>query len=132
MSKLQDPIRDGLKRGWKVVGGPHGDVPPRIVCDVAIIGSGAGGGITAELLAKAGLKVVIVEEGPLKSSSDFNQHEAEAYPSLYQESAARKTEDKSINILQGRCVGGSTTVNWTSSFRTPNATLAYWGERFGL
>jgi choline dehydrogenase-like flavoprotein len=132
MSKLQDPIRDGLKRGWKVMGGPYAEVPPRIVCDVAVIGSGAGAGITAELLAKAGLKVVIVEEGPLKSSSDFNQHEAEAYPSLYQESAARKTEDKAINILQGRCVGGSTTVNWTSSFRTPVSTLDYWREHFGL
>jgi choline dehydrogenase-like flavoprotein len=132
MSSVQDPIRDGLKRGWKVAGGPHGEVPPRIACDVAIVGSGAGAGITAELLAKAGLKVVIVEEGPLKSSTDFTQQEAVAYPSLYQESAARKTEDKAINILQGRCVGGSTTVNWTSSFRTPVPTLNYWREHFGL
>jgi choline dehydrogenase-like flavoprotein len=132
MSSLQDPIRDGLKRGWKVLGGPYGEVPPRIVCDVAIIGSGAGGGITAELLAKAGLQVVILEEGPLKSSADFNQQESTAYPSLYQESAARKTRDKAINILQGRCVGGSTTVNWTSSFRTPVTTLDYWRAHFGL
>jgi choline dehydrogenase-like flavoprotein len=132
MSSLQDPIRDGLKRGWKVLGGPHGEVPPRIICDVAIIGSGAGAGITADLLTKAGLNVVIVEEGPLKSSSDFNQQESAAYPSLYQESAARKTEDKAINILQGRCVGGSTTVNWTSSFRTPQPTLDYWRSQFGL
>ncbi|MDO9359942.1 MAG: GMC family oxidoreductase N-terminal domain-containing protein, partial [Polaromonas sp.] len=118
MSQLQDPIRDGLKRGWKVSGGALGASPAKIVCDVVIVGSGAGAGITAELLAKSGLQVVIVEEGPLKSSTDFNQKESEAYPQLYQESAARKTEDKAINILQGRCVGGSTTVNWTSSFRT--------------
>jgi choline dehydrogenase-like flavoprotein len=58
--------------------------------------------------------------------------EAEAYPQLYQESAARKTLDKAITILQGRSVGGSTTVNWTSSFRTPPATLAHWREHFGL
>ena len=132
MSGLQDPIRDGLKRGWKVAGGLLGEVPSRIACDVAIVGSGAGAGITAEILARAGLKVIIVEEGPLKSSTDFNQEEAAAYPSLYQESAARKTADKAINILQGRCVGGSTTVNWTSSFRTPVPTLDYWREHFGL
>ena len=132
MSSLNDPIRDGLQRGWKVLGGALGPVPEKIVCDVAIIGSGAGAGITAELLAKAGLQVVMVEEGPLKSSSDFNQLESEAYPALYQESAARKTEDKAINILQGRCVGGSTTVNWTSSFRTPASTLKFWQDRFGL
>jgi choline dehydrogenase-like flavoprotein len=132
MSNVPDPIRAGLNRGWRVAGGAHGRPPERISCDVAIIGSGAGAGITAELLSRAGLKIVIVEEGPLKSSADFDQHESVAYPSLYQESAARKTEDKSINILQGRCVGGSTTVNWTSSFRTPESTLKYWREHFGL
>ena len=132
MSSLNDPIRDGLQRGWKVLGGALGAIPEKIVCDVAIIGSGAGAGITAELLTKAGLQVVMVEEGPLKSSSDFNQLESEAYPALYQESAARKTEDKAINILQGRCVGGSTTVNWTSSFRTPASTLKFWQDHFGL
>ena len=132
MSDFKDPIKTGLQRGWKVSGGALGPPPRKIVCDVAIIGSGAGAGITAELLARAGLQVVIVEEGPLKSSSDFNQKESQAYPSLYQESAARKTADKAINILQGRCVGGSTTVNWTSSFRTPASTLRFWQEKFGL
>lgn len=132
MTHFQDPIQDGLSRGWKVLGGALGAVPDNIVCDVAIVGSGAGAGITAELLAKAGLQVVIIEEGPLKSSKDFNQKESQAYPQLYQESAARKTEDKAINILQGRCVGGSTTVNWTSSFRTPGPTLAFWQDKFGL
>jgi choline dehydrogenase-like flavoprotein len=115
-----------------VLGGPHAAVPERLVCDVAIVGSGAGAGITAELLTRAGLKVVLVEEGPLRSSSDFNQEEAQAYPELYQESAARKTRDKAITILQGRCVGGSTTVNWTSSFRTPVPTLDHWRTHFGL
>ena len=132
MSKLQDPIKDGLARGWRIMGGAFAKTPEKITCDVAIIGSGAGAGITAELLTKAGLTVVIIEEGPLKSSSDFNQKESEAYPQLYQESAARKTEDKAITILQGRCVGGSTTVNWTSSFRTPAPTLAFWQDKFGL
>ena len=119
MSPIPDPIQAGLARGWKVYGGPHAPRPPTVHCDVVIVGSGAGAGITAELLTAAGLDVVIVEEGPLKSSQDFKQLESEAYPSLYQESAGRKTADKAITILQGRCVGGSTTVNWTSSFRTP-------------
>jgi choline dehydrogenase-like flavoprotein len=133
-SAIPDPITDGLARGWCVFGGARGQpLPATLDCDVAIVGSGAGAGITAELLTAAGLAVVIVEEGPLKSSRDFHrQLESDAYPTLYQESAGRKTADKAINILQGRCVGGSTTVNWTSSFRTPSATLAYWREHFGL
>ena len=132
MTSFPDPIKDGLARGWKVHGGPHAAVPPTLSCDVAIIGTGAGAGITAELLTAAGLSVVMIEEGPLRSSSDFRQIEAEAYPTLYQDSASRQTADKAINILQGRCVGGSTTVNWTSSFRTPASTLQYWRDRFAL
>ena len=132
MSKLPDPWIDGLASGWQVMGHQAGGPPATLDCDVVVVGTGAGGGITAELLARAGLRVVMVEEGPLKTSRDFNQLESEAYPTLYQESAARKTTDKGINILQGRCVGGSTTVNWTSSFRTPSDTLAFWRDRFGL
>lgn len=129
---IPDPVRAGLARGWKVFGGPHAALPEQLSCDVLVIGSGAGGGVTAEILTRAGLDVVIVEEGPLRSSTDFHQLEAEAYPELYQESASRKTADKAINILQGRCVGGSTTVNWTSSFRTPPDTLAFWRQHHGL
>jgi choline dehydrogenase-like flavoprotein len=132
MSSLTDPIKEGLARGWKVWGGAHAALPASITCDVAIIGSGAGAGITAELLTKAGLKIVIIEEGQLKSSSDFKQREPEAYASMYQEGAGRQTKDKGITILQGRSVGGTTTVNWTSSFRTPEATLKFWQEQFGL
>lgn len=141
MSSVPDPIAEGLARGWKVLnhrgsgasgGKPTATAPAHIACDVAIVGSGAGAGITADILTRAGLSVVMVEEGPLRSSRDFNQLESEAYPQLYQESAARKTADKAINILQGRCVGGSTTVNWTSSFRTPEPTLAHWAQHYGL
>lgn len=97
-------------------------------CDVVICGTGAGGGVAAEMLAQAGYKVLMIEEGPLKTSDDFDLREKTAYASLYQESAGRKTKDKAINILQGRAVGGSTTINWTSSFRTPKNTLRYWSD----
>ncbi|WP_251358203.1 GMC family oxidoreductase [Kangiella sp. TOML190] len=100
--------------------------------DIAIIGSGAGGGVSAEIFAKQGFRVLLLEEGPYLTARDFKMQEKEAYPLLYQESAARKTKDKAINILQGRSVGGSTTVNWTSSFRTPDKTLAHWQKHYGL
>lgn len=129
---LRDPITEGLARGWKVIDGRRLEQDLTLQADVVIVGTGAGGATAAELCSRAGLQVVMVEEGPLKSSSDFRMREAEAYPQLYQESAARKTADKAINILQGRAVGGSTTVNWTSSFRTPADTLAHWRTHFGL
>lgn len=129
---IPDPIRAGLAAGWNVIDGAALERDRTLEADVVVVGSGAGGGVTAELLALAGLKVLILEEGALKSSSDFKMREADAYPALYQESGARKTRDKAINILQGRTVGGSTTVNWTSSFRTPPSTLDYWQRHFGL
>lgn len=131
-ARLPDPIQAGLASGWHVIDASRLQADRVIDADVVIVGSGAGGGVTAEILSLAGLKVVIVEEGALRSSKDFNMREAEAYPQMYQESAARKTRDKAITILQGRTVGGSTTVNWTSSLRTPPGTLAYWGRQFGL
>jgi choline dehydrogenase-like flavoprotein len=132
VSAFPDPFTAGLQRGWKVLDGAIDDVPADLIADVAIVGTGAGGGITAEILAKAGLDVLMIEEGPLVSSSGFTMREAHAYSTLYQESAARKTLDKAINIMQGRCVGGSTTVNWTGSFRTPVQTLSFWRDRFAL
>ncbi|MBZ9613005.1 GMC family oxidoreductase [Rheinheimera maricola] len=100
--------------------------------DIVIIGSGAGGGIAAEQLSQAGFKVLLLEEGAYYTRDDFVMQERWAYPNLYQEGAARKTRDQAIGILQGRTVGGSTTVNWTTSIRTPQPTLDYWQHEFGL
>ncbi|MBU2712788.1 GMC family oxidoreductase [Zooshikella harenae] len=100
--------------------------------DVIIVGTGAGGGFTADILSKAGLSVALVESGPLQSSNDFNMNEQQAYQSLYQEGGSRTTEDGAISVLQGRAVGGTTVVNWTSCFRTPSQTFAYWQEHFDL
>jgi Thioredoxin reductase len=105
MSKLPDPIRSGLQRGWKVLGGPHGAAPETIACDVAIIGSGAGAGITAELLTRAGLSVVIVEEGPLRSSSDFRQRESEAYPQLTRKAPAARPRTRPSPSCRGAAWG---------------------------
>ena len=135
VSSIKDPIKLALadrSRGWKVIDGSRIGRDYAIECDVVIVGSGAGGGTAAEILTKAGLNVVMIEEGPFKSSSDFRMRERDAYQQLYQESAGRQTKDKGITILQGRAVGGSTTVNWTSSFRTPLTTLKHWQKVWGL
>ena len=84
-SRLPDPFRDGLAGGWKVIDASTLDADLMLEADVAIVGTGAGGGTAAEILSNAGLKVVLIEEGPLATSSDFRMREAEAYPQLYQE-----------------------------------------------
>ncbi len=127
-----DRIAQGLKGGWKVTDGATLTENQTHEADVVVIGTGAGGGTTAEILAKSGLSVILVEEGRLYYQKDFKMDELTAYATLYQEGMSRVTKDGAIAILQGRCVGGSTTVNWTSSFRTPEATLNYWVDNFGL
>lgn len=103
-----------------------------LAADVCVIGSGAGGAVAAAVLAEAGLKVVVLEEGGHYQRADFNMREADMYPKLYQDGGGRATEDLAISILQGRCIGGGTTVNWTTCFRTPDYVLEHWKSVFGI
>ncbi|MHC6227902.1 GMC family oxidoreductase [Pseudomonas sp. X10] len=125
---VADPFRQGLVRGWKTHDGSRLEHDLTLEADVAVIGSGAGGGTSAELLSAAGFKVLLIEEGPLRTSSDFHMLEDQAYSSLYQEGLGRMSKDGAVTILQGRAVGGTTLINWTSSFRTPDATLQHWAR----
>lgn len=103
-----------------------------VACDVCIVGSGAGGATLAAGLAQRGLHVVMLEEGGYHTSRDFVGEEGVNYPMLYQERGTRATADLAFTILQGRSVGGGTTVNWTTCFRTPDAILAHWRDVHGV
>lgn len=103
-----------------------------LTCDVCVIGSGAGGAMLAAELTRAGLDVVMLEEGSHRTRRDFDLKEETAYPGMYQDLGNRTTDDRSVSILQGRTVGGGTTVNWCSSFRTPSRVLAHWRDHAGL
>jgi len=127
-----DPYRNAAERGWDITDASQITGPVELEADVVIVGTGAGGGTAAETLSKAGLSVVLLEEGPLKTSSHFDMQERAAYRDLYQEGTGRGTKDGGMVILQGRAVGGSTTVNWTTSFRTPPETLRFWAEQMGV
>jgi len=129
---VSDIIQEGLASGWKTINGATLENDVTLECDVVIIGTGAGGGTAAEILTEKGLNVILVEEGPLRSSNHFNMQENRAYSDLYQEGLTRATVDGGITIMQGRTVGGTTTVNWTSSFRTPEETLNHWTEAHQL
>ena len=101
-------------------------------CDVCVIGSGAGGGMLAAGLVERGLNVIMLEAGPYKNRADFRMNEAEAFANLYQGRGLQATKDMSISLMQGSNVGGGTTINWTSCFRTPDEILEHWQKHFGL
>lgn len=119
-------MRGTIQRGSEVAD------KTRLQCDVLVIGSGPGGSLAAAKLAAGGASVIVLEEGGHFTAPDFDMHEESAYPRMYQDNGSRATDDLSIMILQGRCVGGGTTVNWMTSLRTPDSTLMHWKAHHGV
>lgn len=129
---------------WEPMGysGPLGvraDAPPRALsplratedttldCDVVVVGSGAGGGTAAGVLAKAGLDVVVLEAGEYHDENDFAGDEEMGFTKLYA-AAPQATAEGQILLVAGRGLGGGTVVNYTTSFRTPDHVRAEWAS----
>jgi long-chain-alcohol oxidase len=137
-----NPVDEAL--GYPGPLGPPSDPPPKTLkplsiegdteleCDVVVVGSGAGGGTAAGVLASAGLDVVVVEAGGYFSEEDFDGAELMGYARLYLNGGGVATDDQSIGLLAGACLGGGTVVNYTWCFRPPDFVRSDWEERFGL
>ncbi|MET0365250.1 MAG: GMC family oxidoreductase [Sphingobium sp.] len=101
--------------------------------DVAVIGSGPGGAITAALCAEAGYSTLLVEEGPnlpLDSSAHFSGEEI-----LQKYRGAGVTMAlgaPTLSYVEGRCVGGGSEVNRGLYHRTPAYVLEQWSSRYGI
>lgn len=79
--------------------------------DVIVIGSGAGGAVAAYNIAGWDYKVLIVEAGPFYPSHAITHHELDMIANLYKHGAVQTTTNRDFVIFQGRCVGGSSTIN---------------------
>ncbi|MCG8416308.1 MAG: GMC family oxidoreductase [Proteobacteria bacterium] len=98
-----------------------------IDCDVAIVGSGAGGATLGAELAESGLDVAILEEGPYVTTADFTSRAAATIGALYRDGGATIALGKPTMMYQeGRVVGGSTVINGGMSWRTPDSVLERW------
>ena len=134
----------GPNPAWEAIGydGPLGklpDAPPKALkpstpghegtleCDVVIVGSGAGGGAAAGVLAGAGLEVIVVEAGDYYDDQDFEGSELGAITRFYM-AAPTASHDQSVSLIAGSCLGGGTVVNYTTSFRTPDDVRAEWAS----
>jgi choline dehydrogenase-like flavoprotein len=110
---------------------PDGDALT-LEADVCIVGSGAGGGVIAGTLAKAGLKVCVVEAAGYFNESDFNQLELSAYENMYWRGGPQPTADYNVTVYAGAGLGGGTVINWTNCLRTRPWVREQWAKEYGL
>lgn len=103
-----------------------------ISCDVLVVGSGAGGGVAASELARAGYDVLVVEKGDRFTAHDFDGREFMAQQRLYERQGALTSADGSILVLAGSTLGGGTAVSWAGGLRTPAEVLEEWQHSHGF
>jgi choline dehydrogenase-like flavoprotein len=102
-----------------------------VECEVCVVGSGAAGSVVAAELAASGRDVIVLEAGSEWSGGDYDQHELKGMQNLFREGGLSGTRDLSLTLLAGACIGGGTTVNWQSCFRTPDDVREEWAEVSG-
>jgi choline dehydrogenase-like flavoprotein len=102
-------------------------------CDVAIVGSGAGGAVAAAMLAEAGLDVLVIEAGDHYNRDNYPADRLGAIAAMYREAGLTIAEGKPpIPIPVAKAVGGTTVINSGTCFRAPNSVLESWRTEFGV
>ena len=96
--------------------------------EIAVIGSGSGGGVAANLLNDK-YEVGIFEKGSYANGETNN--ETFGYHNFYETYAMQQTRGYKVLLLAGSGVGGGTSINWTTSLRTPDNVLNEWDSLTG-
>ncbi len=103
-----------------------------LACQVAVVGSGAGGAVVAHVLAQAGRDTVLIESGAHHDPATFDQREATMMPRLYHDGGQQMTADQAMVVLTGQGLGGSTVHNTGMCVPTPPAILDRFEREAGL
>jgi choline dehydrogenase-like flavoprotein len=100
---------------------------------VLIVGSGAGGATTATVLAEAGFKVLVLEEGRRHELTEYGATPVKAMPLLYRNSGMTPILGSvPIGYVEGRCMGGSTEINSGLWQRLSPEFCLRWKSRYDL
>ena len=96
--------------------------------EVAVIGSGSGGGVAANILNEK-YEVGIFEKGSHGNGETNN--ETFGYHNFYDTNGIQQTRGYKVLLLAGMGIGGGTSVNWTTSLKTPDKILDEWDSLTG-
>lgn len=114
--------------------GPHRIAAPATIdCEVLIVGSGAGGASVADVLTRAGLDVLMVEEGPYVSQDDIPHSASQSIQRLWRGGGLTAAlGSTTVAYAEGCCVGGGTEINSAIFQRTPPELLADWAMDYRI
>ncbi len=142
------PDENGQNPFWKQYGYPGPQVQPPsdepyirphvptdgevLEADVVVVGSGAGGGTIAGVLATQGKKVVVLEAGRATSERDYRGLEIEASQTMMYRGGIAVSADGNIGLLAGATLGGGTTINWHNCVKPSAEVRREWAGEFGL
>ncbi len=103
------------------------------VADFVVVGSGAAGATAAKVISEAGWSVILLEEGPWVRTRELSVDVYPALKTMFRDAGANLAMGNApFPLLQGRCVGGSTTINSAIAWRAPAPVIDGWTDKFGL
>ena len=73
--------------------------------------------------------MLVLERGPHLDPRRFSDDEVDQYLRLYNEGALQLATNFSLQVLQGMCVGGGTTINNALCLQPPAPVLHTWAQR---
>ncbi|MBX3272342.1 MAG: FAD-dependent oxidoreductase [Sandaracinaceae bacterium] len=104
-----------------------------IEVDVVVVGTGAGGAPVAYELARRGHAVLMLEEGRYFGRHEMVGRASEARRAMFREGGQTLAfGNVMMPIWTGVTVGGSTTINSGTCYRTPQRILRRWRDDLGL
>ncbi len=111
--------------------------PLTLDADVVVVGSGSGGAVAAAVLAEAGKRVVVLEEGTHVTPADYGKMTpSQQMRAMWRDAgltfAVGIGDSPVINVMMGKCVGGSSALTGGVCFRTPASVLESWRTARGL
>jgi hypothetical protein len=101
--------------------------------DVIVIGSGAGGAITASKMVSKGLNTLMIEEGEDAYVGNSERFTLDGMSKYYRDGGHLATlSSPAIAWAEGKCLGGGTELNSGIYHRPSDTLLSQWSADYGL